>query len=307
LKTRLMMINKWLVMLLLVAVILVQFLLTAYHTERMSVLEEKLEEYQGENLTLKEDKRHIQEKFLEVVEEIDDLEEEKTEEDKDDEDEEENSRGETAGEKKTAYLTFDDGPGELTLDILEILREHRVPATFFVNGEDTPYGHYLYRRKIAEGHALGNHTYSHQYQRIYSGVESFMEDLLKLEELLYRTTGTRPEIMRFPGGSNNMVSRSVAGRDVMGETIREVLHRDYQYFDWNVYGFDGTLPVPSSSEIARAVLTQARLEDDLYILLHDNDFNHSTVDALSEIIEGLEEMGYTFEILTPETPPYQFQ
>ena len=358
-KTRLLVFNKWLLLLLVATFFILQFMVTAYQTERANTLEELLEEYRSQNLALKEDKRHIQDKYMEVIEGEDKMETEKDKDkdkDKETEDErgkkekekeenkleEENIEGKESGEasaeqikeeeetsflqddpvrgnpsetmaegdKKKAYLTFDDGPSELTPELLDVLREHQVKATFFVNGKEDSRSLELYRRKQKEGHALGNHTYSHHYHRIYAGLDEFMEDFKELEELLASTTGTRPRIMRFPGGSNNTVSRSVAGYDIMPRIIQKVLAEGYQYFDWNIYGFDGNMPVPSSEEIARAVLHQSQQQEmqgkDLHILLHDNHFNKTTLQALPQIIEELKQKGYHFKTLTPQTPPYRF-
>jgi len=297
---RLFLFDKGMTALLLLSFLLLQLFGAAYYFQKVNALEEKIEEYRFYQASLQEEKHYLQQYIFDYQEKIKELEE---------------KLGRLPGEGKpptekdrVAYLTFDDGPGENTLKLLEILREHEVKATFFVNGEDTPYGRDVYRRMVDEGHVLGNHTYSHNYHEIYRDVESFMKDYMKLEKLVYQATATRPEIMRFPGGSNNTVSISVSGRDIMKDITEKILEEGYSYFDWNVYGFDGTRPTPSPSGISDAVLNKARLiEDRAIILLHDNDYNTSTIKALPQIIEGLREQGYRFDTLDRGTPPHRFR
>ena len=84
------------------------------------------------------------------------------------------------GKKKTAYLTFDDGPSSNTGRILDILDEYDVKATFFVVGKEDERYRPLYNRIVDEGHTLAMHSYSHKYQEIYQSKESYVEDLTKL-------------------------------------------------------------------------------------------------------------------------------
>ena len=70
--------------------------------------------------------------------------------------------------EKTVYLTFDDGPSEITLTILDALKEHEAAATFFVCGNVTEFGNTVYNRFLDEGHALGNQKFSHRYSTYIS-------------------------------------------------------------------------------------------------------------------------------------------
>ena len=321
---RLFLFNKRMLLLLLLSLLFLQFFSAAYYVYRVSALEEQLAEYRLYHASLQEEKSYLQQEIFEHQEIILELEEELEEATGNEggsgegnhleEGKVEGRLGEgipgpgSGEEDRVAYLTFDDGPSPNTPEILAVLREYDVPATFFVNGDDSFYGRRMYRRILEEGHVLGNHTYSHDYFSIYRDADSFMEDHRHLEELIYGATGTRPRVTRFPGGSNNTVSFSAAGYDVMEEITAKVEEEGNSYFDWNVYGLDGNKPTPSPGKIAGAVLNKARwLEDRAIILLHDNKFNHDTVKALPLIIEGLEEEGYEFGLLTPQSPPYHFR
>lgn len=215
------------------------------------------------------------------------------------------SEGEQAGDK-VAYLTFDDGPSENTEAVLDILKEYDIKATFFVNGREGPFAVRMYRRMVEEGHAIGNHTYSHNYRQIYRSVDSFFADLEKLENYLFEVAEVRPKIIRFPGGSTNTVSRSVAGKDIMHDLMQLVQDKGYIYVDWNVCAFDGYRPAPGPSTIMLNVLGQSENRRVSVILLHDSEISPTTPEALPGMIEGLHQMGFRFKVITPEAGIIKF-
>ncbi len=195
------------------------------------------------------------------------------------------------GSGPTAYLTIDDGPSENTIKMLEILAEYKVPATFFVIGHNLSGDENIYQRIVDEGHALGNHTYTHNLSNIYRSIDTFMNDLLRLEEHLYEKTGIRPDIVRFPGGTSN----TVGSTSVIQGIIRTLQERGYDYFDWNVSSGDANASL-SSSKIVENVVTQVdqQVGRDVVVLLHDTYLNYNTVEALPQIIESLKARGYQF-------------
>ena len=96
--------------------------------------------------------------------------------------------------RRVCYLTFDDGPSDKTLEILDILGKYRVKATFFVIES----GNIEYVKKIYEaGHTIGLHTASHDYSVIYSGEEMFYRDITELSDKIYELIGVRPTLLRF--------------------------------------------------------------------------------------------------------------
>ncbi len=208
--------------------------------------------------------------------------------------------------RQVAYLTFDDGPSKNTEQILNILKEYEIPATFFVNGNQTEFGKKMYQRIVNEGHSIGNHTYSHNYASIYQSIDHFLEDFLKMEQLLIETVGFAPNIIRYPGGSNNTVSHRYGGSTIMDEIIFEMEQLGYLHSDWNIDSLDSTKVRQSKSVIIDSVLNGAKGKDELIILLHDGQAKTTTVEALPHIIEGLKEMGYHFERMTEETFYIQF-
>jgi peptidoglycan/xylan/chitin deacetylase (PgdA/CDA1 family) len=207
---------------------------------------------------------------------------------------------------KTIYLTFDDGPSKSTVKILDILRNHGVKATFFVIGNTAEEGQELYRRIISEGHALGNHTFSHDYRKIYASPEAFKRDVERLGTLLEEATGRKPDILRFPGGSNNKLSWRYGGKGVMGRIAKAMQDEGYQYFDWNVSSTDAAAPVQEKDVIIGSVLSASANKKEAIVLMHDNSMKTTTLEALPVIIEELKKRGFTFNVLRKSSFTFQF-
>ena len=207
--------------------------------------------------------------------------------------------------ERVAYLTFDDGPSDNTVAILDFLKENNIPATFFVVGNANRPD--VYKRIVDEGHTIGNHTYGHDYNKIYRSPETFLADVDKLNDLLEGITGQRSTILRFPGGSNNTVSRHAGGSGIMNSITAKVKEEGYRYFDWNVDSQDASKVVQDKNVIVRSVISGAQYTNQAVILMHDAPAKTTTVDALPEIVEGLKNLGFVFKPLTMDTPEVQFQ
>lgn len=206
---------------------------------------------------------------------------------------------------KYAYLTFDDGPSQNTIKILDFLKLNNVKATFFVIGKEGCDD--IYKRIVDEGHTLAIHSNTHVYSDIYLSVYAFMKDITTLGDKLEKITGIRPTIMRFPGGSNNTVSYKYGGKQLMDKLVKEVTNKGYVYYDWNVDSSDATSNNRSKEAIFNAVMNGVQGKDEAIILMHDAAAKGSTVEALPEIVSGLRKEGYILEPITEETSPIQFK
>lgn len=206
---------------------------------------------------------------------------------------------------KIAYLTFDDGPSDNTLKILDILKENNIKATFFVNGN--PYRKEIYQRIINEGHIIGNHTYSHDYAMLYKTVDDFVKDKQKLDDFIYLISGVRPAILRFPGGSNNHVSYQYGGTNFMDLLTKYIKQCGIKYFDWNVDSTDAAVATQDKDKIISEVLKGSNNKKQVIILMHDSKPKTTTVLALPAIIKGLKEQGFKFSTLSPEVNAVQFK
>jgi len=201
-----------------------------------------------------------------------------------------------------AYLTFDDGPSEVTSDVLDMLKLYGVRATFFVVYDDSKEAADLLRRMVAEGHTVGVHSTSHQYRQIYTSVEAFLSDFNKTAVWIEKETGQKPEIFRFPGGSVNTYNLPISEM-----LISEMLRRGYLYFDWNVSSGDAAGSV-SSSEISGNVIRGAanRQGEKIIVLMHDGPGKANVRNALPHIIENLETSGRKFRPLDNQIKPICF-
>lgn len=190
------------------------------------------------------------------------------------------------GDIHKVYLTFDDGPSDNTAEILDILDDYGIKATFFVNGREDENSIAMYKRIVDEGHTIGMHSYSHKYSEIYSSLEGFQNDFNRLQNLIYDTTGVECDLYRFPGGSSNRVSNT----DML-EYIEFLNAQNVTYYDWNVSSGDATTQAFTSEELVENVLKDVVKYKTSVVLLHDAGNKTATVQALPGIIEALQQEG----------------
>jgi len=172
-------------------------------------------------------------------------------------------------------LTFDDGPSPDTEGILDVLAEHHLSATFFMVGREVESFPGIAQRVFAEGHEVGNHSYSHPLYLFQRGAET-RDQVKRTQDVIAKTIGVRPMFARPPCG--------VRSPAYFGATHSLNLLT----VQWDVAGFDWKRNSPN--QIARNVLRKVRAGS--IILLHDGDSSgkqgrRNTVRALPLIIEGL--------------------
>ena len=204
-------------------------------------------------------------------------------------------QADTAG-SGICYLTFDDGPSDNTLKILDILDAYGIKGTFFVVGN----GKTQYMSQIVNrGHAIGLHTATHKYDVIYKDINSYLHDIKQISDIVYNATGVRSNIMRFPGGSSNVVSAKYCAGLMSDLTVR-MPSLGYSYYDWNVNSGDADAVAVPAQTIVNRVLSGAKGKSSICVLMHDNAAKTTTVEALPAIIEGLDAMGFRFAPLTAD-------
>ena len=204
---------------------------------------------------------------------------------------------------KKVYLTFDDAPSQNTVSILNTLRDYEAPATFFVTGKADAS---ILLRMRDEGHAIGNHTLSHDYARIYKSPQAFWNDFDAQGRYLQGVLGYLPTLIRFPGGSNNTVSYNYGGRSVMKTICYQAKQYGYLYFDWNVSSGDADKTTVPKDTIVRNVLNGCKNKTDAVVLMHQSSYKTTTAQALPEIIRGLQDMGFVFVRLNEDSVRPQF-
>lgn len=204
---------------------------------------------------------------------------------------------------KVAYLTFDDGPSENTVKILDILDKYDVKATFFViyhRGMKS-----RYQEIVNRGHTIALHSYTHTYSKIYKSEEDYFKDLNQIHDYVEDVTGVDSHIIRFPGGSSNTVSNKY-NRGIMKKLKESVTEKGFVYHDWNVDSTDAKGKNRKASLLLQNVKSGVGKKKTIDVLMHDTGKSKvTTVEALPSIIEYLSDQGFSFEALTEETAPIQ--
>ena len=182
-------------------------------------------------------------------------------------------------EKKIAYLTFDDGPSQVTNRVLDILDAYEIKGTFFLIGSSiTEDQKATVLRMKQEGHAIGIHTYSHKAEEMYQSADAFEHDFLKAERRLKKIVGENTTLYRFPWGSANNYLRNIES-----DVLPWLEQKGYYYCDWNVSGED-SVGTPTSYSIYRNVQKDYDRYTEPVILLHDSATNELTAQVLPDII-----------------------
>lgn len=195
---------------------------------------------------------------------------------------------------KIVYLTFDDGPGPYTAELLDVLDRYNVKVTFFV--VDTGY-HETIGEEYRRGHTVGIHSATHNYSSIYASEDAYFSDLYEMSDIIYEQTGQRPSQVRFPGGSSNTVSRFNPG--IMTRLTQDLTDLGYEYYDWNVLSGDAG-ETTDTDVVVQNVIDGISNHSVSIVLQHDiKDFSVAAVERI--IIWGLSN-GYTFLPLTPGCP-----
>ena len=196
-------------------------------------------------------------------------------------------------DRRALALTFDDGPGESTPDILEILAEHHVPATFFQCGANVDRLPEIAREVAARGHEIGNHSYSHPYLFLCSP-GTIENELRRAQETIEAATGLRPAWFRAPYGARwfglGRAQRKMQLTGVMWSAIG---------YDWN----------RRASEVVARMAASA--SNGAILCLHDGrelrekPDVRATVETVRRLVPLLQDRGYEFEtigrLLCPKT------
>lgn len=190
------------------------------------------------------------------------------------------------GDHKNSWiaLTFDDGPEPpFTSQILEVLKENNVKATFFLIGQNVETYPGLARSIVLAGHAIGNHTYTH-HDMIREPKDKVDWQLERSEKAIQRATGLKPKIYRPPYGDDNAM------------TLHESERLGYVTVKWSVSSDDWTKP--GVEAIVSKVLPH--VANGSIILMHDGGKDRSqTVEAVKILIPELKKKGFWF-VTIPE-------
>lgn len=172
--------------------------------------------------------------------------------------------------EKCVALTFDDGPGRYTERLLNQLKEAKVPATFYLLGQNAPVYPKTVQRMVHEGHQLGNHTLSHKSLTTLSKAQVSHEVRDSAKEI-EKVAGTSPDTMRPPYGARN--------KDVDSRIDVPLVLWDVDTLDWQHRDSKKTVKIAMDE-----------VSDGSIILMHD--IHESSVKAVPNLIKKLKKKGY---------------
>lgn len=195
---------------------------------------------------------------------------------------------------KVAYLTFDDGlDSKITPMILDILKENDVKATFFIVGNTVERNKTLLKRMIAEGHIIGNHSYTHKKENLYNDPKDLKAEIEKTNAALYNAAGISTTLFRPPYG----------GPYIKKAEFQAVL-TPYKTILWNVDSRDSQSRTIKAKEILNNVINQVKNKKSAVIIMHDSGTHIETAKALPDIIKHLKDNNFTILPVKEDTSIY---
>lgn len=210
-------------------------------------------------------------------------------------------RGKKEATEKVVFLTFDDGPNHSTTpEVLDILAEEEVPATFFVVGYMIDEAPDMLERQIAEGHAIALHSYTHDYSKLYPGryasakrvAKEFDDTLAEVQAVLGEDFSTGA--WRYPGGHMSWKS--------MEDADKALKKRGASWIDWNSMTGDAEPENRRPTSVAGMVaMATEPIDYDgkvSVMLAHDTGGKDLTVKSLRKIIKTYKDAGYTFGVIS---------
>ncbi|MEB9970654.1 polysaccharide deacetylase [Bacillus cereus] len=185
---------------------------------------------------------------------------------------------------QVVYLTFDDGPSELTGKFLDVLKEQHVASTFFMQGsnlQNTGFQENV-KRAVKEGHYIGAHSMTHNSDKLYKKGQ-FVTEMKETLALIHNITGTTPKLVRPPYGS----APGLKGQDIRNKIVEAGI----KVWDWTIDSNDWKLKGNPQQIIENVKRTTT--EDVEVVLMHEK---LQTLQALPEIIKFYKEKGYEFGV-----------
>lgn len=194
-------------------------------------------------------------------------------------------------EKKTLYLTFDDGPSEYTEGLLDLLKAHHMKVTFFMLDGEMKRNPEVVKRMVDEGHSVGVHGVTHEKDSFYCGVLGPVKEMNQANDTLKSITGERTLLARTPYGSSPYLTKKQ-------QEALESCH--YILWDWTIDSRDWSYRNPQKTYQHTIKSLTTTTKEPKVILLHDIK---NVVETVNLIVEWMENHQYTSEAITPELVP----
>ncbi len=199
--------------------------------------------------------------------------------------------------KKVVYLTFDDGTSTTnTPSVLKTLKDNDVKATFFITGQNLLAGGQkakdLLKEELEEGHAIANHSFTHDYNVLYPGrtlnFDNFKADFDKTDDLLKDVLGPyfSTRVLRCPGGH-----MSWKGMEALDSYLEE---NNKVSIDWNALNGDAEGKKKNAEELTNMAINTSKDKNMVVLLMHDTYGKEETAKALPQIIKYFKDNGNEF-------------
>ena len=208
------------------------------------------------------------------------------------------------GNEKYVFLTFDDGPSPITEQVLDILKNENVKGTFFMLGSRLDSGQAskdILKRAIEEGNAIANHSYSHNFKKLYPGnitdVNYFMDEFRKTNDVMRGILGVEfdTNVLRMPGGYNSRVYYKDRNLEELDNNLES---NKIISIDWNALNGDAEGKPYTLNEMIDYVKRTSRGKNQVVLLMHDTFGKEKIVKILPEIIKYYKEEGYEFKTIS---------
>lgn len=206
--------------------------------------------------------------------------------------------------EKIVFLTFDDGPSTTnTPEILDILDKYNIKATFFMLGENIDKNDQtkeLVKKIYDTGHAIANHSYSHDMRKLYPGkkvdVDTFINEVEQTNESLKNVLGKyfNTRVLRMPGGYMTRKFYNDPNLSVLDKVFSE---KGIISIDWNALNKDAEGRVKNSNQLLNEVVKTSQGKDKVILLMHDTYGKENTVKSLPGTIEYFINNGYKFKTI----------
>jgi peptidoglycan/xylan/chitin deacetylase (PgdA/CDA1 family) len=196
-------------------------------------------------------------------------------------------------EKKRVFLTFDDGPSKkVTTEILDVLKQEDVKATFFVLGSRVELYPEIVKRQYDEGHYIASHGYSHIYEKIYASPQNVLDEYNQSVTSIRNAIGAQeydPHLFRFPGGYKG-------GRyfQVKEQSAQLLEQNGVLNIDWNALTADSA-GAESIEDFIAELEKEVPKYNSVIVLMHDAGNKYLTAEGLPTIIQYFRERGFEFE------------
>ncbi len=198
-------------------------------------------------------------------------------------------------ETKRVFLTFDDGPSSnVTPLILDLLKQENIKASFFVLGKQVEANPEIVKRAYDEGHFIANHGYSHNYEQIYTSVDSVLNEYNQTEQAVKNALGNdnyTSKVFRFPGGLSG-------GKyaELKKEAKQQLTDRNIASIDWNCLSQDAA-GAKTKEELINNIVTTAKGKNSVVVLMHDASGKILTYETLIDVINYFRDNGYEFKTM----------